>query len=79
MLAGWAVYQLGLGVTLPQVDNRAHLGGLLRGALLGLILHPTVLEGRDAVNARQSSKAGLAMAAFALIATAMNLVPRLLG
>ncbi len=31
---------LALGLSIPQVDNTAHLGGLAGGFLLGLLLHP---------------------------------------
>ena len=33
LLVAWAGYQLLIGAMLPQVDNRAHLGGLLCGAV----------------------------------------------
>lgn len=79
LLAVWAAYQLFIGAVLPQVDNRAHLGGLLCGSVLGLVLRPAVLEGRDAVNARWTSRAGLVLAASALVGTAAFFVPRLLG
>jgi rhomboid protease GluP len=37
-LVFWAVINLILGVTLPGIDNSAHLGGLASGFLLGLTL-----------------------------------------
>ena len=66
------------GPLLPQVDNRAHLGGLLGGTVLGLLLPTAVLEGRDEVNARATTRASLVLAALALLATAAIFVPRLL-
>lgn len=35
---GWAVFALLLGALAPQVNNAAHVGGLLTGAVLGLVL-----------------------------------------
>jgi rhomboid protease GluP len=34
----WAAAQLGLGLLSPQVDNYCHAGGLVAGAVLGLVL-----------------------------------------
>lgn len=79
ILVAWSLYQLLIGALLPQVDNRAHLGGLLGGTALGLILRPAVLEGRAEVNARGITTAYLVLAASALVATAALFVPRLLG
>ena len=59
LLVAWAGYQLFIGAMLPQVDNLAHLGGLLGGIVLGLVLAPAVLEGRAEVNARATTTAGL--------------------
>ncbi len=79
VLAFWALYQLGLGLLNPAVDNRAHLGGLLGGALLGFVLRPAVLEGRESVRRRPLAIAGLAAAVAALALTAVVFVPRLWG
>lgn len=79
ILVAWACYQLFIGAIMPQVDNRAHLGGLIGGTLLGLVLRPAVLEGRPAVDARVTTRAGLVLASAALIGTAAFFVPRLLG
>jgi rhomboid protease GluP len=78
ILVVWAVYQLVSGALVPEVDNRAHMGGLLGGVVLGLLLPTAVLEGRDEVDGRASTKAGLGLTALALVATAMVFVPRLL-
>ncbi len=65
---------------MPQVDNRAHLGGLLAGVVLGLLLPTAVLEGRDEVNARGSTRASLVLAAVADLGRDRNDVrSRLLG
>ncbi len=79
LVLAWALYQLFIGAMLPQVDNRAHLGGLLGGAFVGLLLAPAVLEGRDHVNARATTRAALALATLALIGTGVFFIPRLMG
>lgn len=70
VLAIWAVYQLGLGMLSPAIDNRAHLGGLLGGAAIGLILRPPVLEGRESVRNRPSTMVGMGLVLTALAITA---------
>ncbi len=42
VLAAWAVYTIATGLVSPYVDNAAHAGGFLGGALLGLRLEPTL-------------------------------------
>lgn len=44
VLAVWAVYTIVSGLLTPYVDNAAHIGGALGGALLGWRLHPVILE-----------------------------------
>ncbi len=44
VLTVWAVYTIVTGFLTPYVDNAAHIGGALGGALLGLRLHPVILE-----------------------------------
>ena len=46
VLAAWAGYTLLTGMMLPFIDNAAHLGGLLAGTSLGLVLSPVMLEER---------------------------------
>lgn len=77
VLACWAAYQFLLGLTNPSVDNLAHLGGLLGGTVLGLVLRPAVLDGRDTVAARLTSRAGLLLSCAGLLATAVYFLPRL--
>jgi rhomboid protease GluP len=79
VLAVWAAYQFLLGLLNPSVDNLAHLGGLLGGAALGLVLRPAVLEGRAEVAAQPLSRAGLALSCAGLLATAVFFLPRLVG
>jgi rhomboid protease GluP len=40
----WAVYTIAGGLTQPFIDNGAHIGGALGGALVALRLHPIVLS-----------------------------------
>jgi len=42
VLAGWAAYTILMGALDPHIDNWAHLGGLLCGALIGLAIRPRV-------------------------------------
>ena len=44
VLLGWAVYSIVTAWTSPFIDNGAHIGGVLTGALIARSLHPTVLE-----------------------------------
>jgi rhomboid protease GluP len=44
VLAVWAVYAVVTGLLTPYVDNAAHIGGALGGALLAYRLYPVVLE-----------------------------------
>jgi rhomboid protease GluP len=45
-LLGWGLFQLGLGLLSPIVDNWGHLGGLLTGAVFGAVL-PSRLFRKD--------------------------------
>lgn len=40
VLVAWAIYTIATGLMSPLVDNAAHAGGFLGGALLGLKLEP---------------------------------------
>jgi rhomboid protease GluP len=67
----WAGYQLllGFGFMGEVVDNRAHLGGLLGGMVLGLVLRPAVLESdRAAVDRNPLVMGATALAGLALLA-----------
>jgi rhomboid protease GluP len=44
VLFGWALYSIVTGWTSPFVDNGAHIGGVLTGALIARHLHPVVLD-----------------------------------
>lgn len=40
----WAIYAIAGGIFTPYIDNGAHIGGALGGALLARRLHPVVLD-----------------------------------
>jgi len=44
VLLVWALYTIGAGLATPLVDNGAHIGGALTGALVARRLHPVVLS-----------------------------------
>ncbi len=44
VLLVWAISSIASGIVSPYVDNAAHLGGALAGALGGRLMHPVVLE-----------------------------------
>jgi rhomboid protease GluP len=44
----WAVYSIAAGLTTPFIDNGAHIGGALGGALIASRLHPVVLSAMPA-------------------------------
>ena len=53
VLIVWGLYTIAQGILTPYVDNGAHVGGFIAGALLARQLHPVVLEPpSDAVRAR---------------------------
>lgn len=47
----WAVYSIAGGLLTPYIDNGAHAGGALAGAVLARWLHPVVLEPMPAAHA----------------------------
>ena len=44
VLLGWAVYSIVTGLISPFIDNGAHIGGAVTGALIARRLHPVMLE-----------------------------------
>jgi rhomboid protease GluP len=44
VLLVWALYTLAMGAFAPFIDNGAHLGGFVGGALIARGLHPVVLD-----------------------------------
>jgi rhomboid protease GluP len=47
----WATYSIAGGLVTPYIDNGAHIGGALTGALVAGRLHPVVLEPMSAEHA----------------------------
>jgi rhomboid protease GluP len=70
VLIVWALFSIAQGVLTPFVDNGAHVGGLVAGAVLARFLHPVVLDApSEDDTARMRRKgwiAGLILAAAAL-------------
>jgi rhomboid protease GluP len=79
VLAVWAGYQLLLGAATPGVDNLAHLGGLMGGSVLGLVLQPALVIGKQQVASHPTTRIALALTCGSLISTAIFFVPCLLN
>ena len=46
-LMPWIVLNIFIGITLPRIDNLGHVGGLVSGALLALVLGSPVIPGSE--------------------------------
>jgi rhomboid protease GluP len=70
---------LGIGFTTPRIDNYAHIGGLLAGALAGMLLAPRLSvdawRGIIQREGRGYGWPGVALLAGALIAAALMIQP----
>jgi len=44
VMAAWAVYQIAIGFVAPLIDNSAHIGGLVGGMLIALMLRPRLAK-----------------------------------
>lgn len=64
----WVVVNLGLGFLVPGIDNLGHLGGLLAGAGLGLVLADELVD-----NARGTAAATTAVWAISGVLLAVGL------
>ena len=67
----WAIYTIAGGLTDPFIDNGAHIGGALGGALLASRLHPVVLSPMPAEHAavvRRWLGLVVALLAYAVVA-----------
>jgi len=66
----WAIYTIAGGLTDPFIDNGAHIGGALGGALIALRLRPVVLSpmhGEDAAMVRRWLWLMIALEAYAVV------------
>jgi rhomboid protease GluP len=52
VLLGWAIYSIFTGWTSAFIDNGAHIGGVLTGALIARNLHPVILDPMSPQTAR---------------------------
>jgi rhomboid protease GluP len=77
VLAVWAVYTLFLGAFNPIVSNSAHLGGLLGGSILGLLLGPVILEEGPNTDKRLIPKLETGVAVLVLASAAFLFLPHL--
>jgi rhomboid protease GluP len=77
VLALWAGFQFFLGTTNPRVDNLAHLGGVVAGAVLGFFLRPSILYPDAKVPKHPVQQAALALACTSLVLTSIFFLPRL--
>ncbi|RME22406.1 MAG: rhomboid family intramembrane serine protease [Deltaproteobacteria bacterium] len=60
-LMPWVVLNLFIGVVVPFIDNLAHVGGLLGGCLLALLIGNRVVPGREGSELGRSVLAALAL------------------
>jgi rhomboid protease GluP len=56
VLLGWALYSILTGLTSPFIDNGAHIGGAVTGALVARRLHPVVLDPMPPERARATRR-----------------------
>jgi rhomboid protease GluP len=77
VLAVWAIYNLFLGAFSPIVSNYSHLGGLLGGSILGLVLAPVILSESSETAAPLIPKLETGTAALVLAAATLFFLPHL--
>lgn len=46
-LVPWIALNIFIGITLPRIDNLGHIGGLISGALLALVLGSPIIPGAE--------------------------------
>jgi rhomboid protease GluP len=71
VLLVWALLSIAGGVFSPYIDNGAHVGGALAGALIARRLHPVVLEPMPDAQRRRVHQ-GLWLAAAVLVYTVVG-------
>lgn len=62
----WMIYGLIIGLAIPRIDNAAHIGGLVAGGLLGLVLGDVGQAYRRAPAWVWNALAGIAVVAIAV-------------
>ena len=75
----WAIYQIVLGFTDPNIDNMAHLGGFCTGMIVGWFLTPEILHDPAEFRGRFSTLLLLVTACSLLLGMAIFFVPHLAG
>jgi rhomboid protease GluP len=75
VLLVWAVFTILSGLTSPFIDNGAHIGGALGGALVARHLHPVVLGPMPADHARRV-RGGLAVVVVVLLSALVGWASR---
>ncbi len=71
VLLVWGLYTIGTGIVTPYIDNGAHIGGFVAGALIARRLHPVVIDPltpEQAAHVRRAVWLTAAVLAYALIA-----------
>ncbi|MCE9532628.1 MAG: rhomboid family intramembrane serine protease [Planctomycetes bacterium] len=71
----YSLYQLYLGTQIPEVDNRAHLGGLLGGIFVGWALPQALGSDRGKHLTHPVAVGGLFLSALFTIYTLVNFLP----
>jgi rhomboid protease GluP len=78
VLVVWAIYQFGLGAMNPIIDNWAHFGGMVGGAVIGIVMDRRLQGGKGGDPSRPVQGVALLIAVGVLFYVAVNLVPRLM-
>jgi len=77
VLLVWAAYSIVSGILTPYIDNGAHIGGAIAGALIARRLHPVVLESMPEAKAAAVTRwlwVVAAGVAYALVGIARSLL-----
>ena len=70
-LLPWALLNLGVGLAIPFLDHRAHLGGLLAGLVLGAFGGNRIVPGRESGRAWSLTRTALCALSLAWAALAL--------
>jgi rhomboid protease GluP len=75
VLLVWVIYSIAAGIATPYIDNGAHIGGAVGGALFARRLHPSVLEPMPAAH-RVRVRRWLWVAGLAILYTGLGWIFR---